>query len=64
MGSCFLLCPIDIVCVVTPDLETPTTETKDMTYEISKIKEFVTCKGKIIWDIRFETKWEYKTVKT
>jgi len=64
VGSCFLPCAVDIVCVVvSQDLETRTTETKDINYELNKIKEFVTSEGKIIWYIRFEIKWEYKTVK-
>jgi hypothetical protein len=51
------------MCVVPPGLETRTTETKDINYDINKIKEFVTCEGKIIWDFGFETEWEFKTVE-
>lgn len=60
---CFLPCAVDIMCVVPPGLETRTTETKDINYDINKIKEFVTCEGKIIWDFGFETEWEFKTVE-
>jgi hypothetical protein len=52
----FLPWAADVVCVVSPDLET--TETKDINDELNKIKEFVTFEGEIVFDIGFWLKCE------